>query len=95
VTPQEKLTALEDLTPEWDGYGAPVISPLAIAAARAFLTRVGGDVQEPFVAPAGDGEVMVEWDHDGESLEFTFGPDGKATGLYLGYWNEEVTWEEP
>ena len=62
---QSALDSLRTLAPSWDGYGAPVIDPFVIEAARSFIARLpAGLVSRPRVVPMSTGTLQLEW-HDG------------------------------
>jgi hypothetical protein len=67
------LVRLRRLAPNWDGYGAPVIDPSIIDAARSFVAglRTTSPIP-PRVVPMSGGALQLEW-HDGpRSLELEF-----------------------
>jgi hypothetical protein len=70
---QFAIDSLRALAPNWDGYGAPVIDPPVIEAARTFIARLPeGLVCRPQVVPMSNGTLQLEW-HDGpKSLELEF-----------------------
>lgn len=55
-----RLGGLADLPDGWDSYGAPPISPVAIAAAAQGL-RECADLPRPYVYPTTAGGVQLEW----------------------------------
>jgi hypothetical protein len=84
----------------WDSYDAPPIDPRAIAAARAFLERIGDDGVRMGVFPTPDGGIQVENMGGGPlAIEFTFRPDGAARGHFFdldaGHDRDDIEWEEP
>ena len=70
---QTALDSLRTLAPNWDGYGAPVIDPAVIEAAKSFIARLPESlVSRPQVVPMSNGTLQLEW-HDGpKSLELEF-----------------------
>ena len=61
----DRLERLSLLPENWDGYGASPISPQVIRRAELVLKDTlglaGDDIPLPFIAPAGDGTVVLEW----------------------------------
>lgn len=62
----ERLKQLAQLPQNWDSYGAPPISPRTIEQASSVLREIlaidaAKDVPLPFIAPAGDGTIVMEW----------------------------------
>ena len=84
---QSALDSLRTLAPNWDGYGAPVIDPAVIEAAKSFIARLPVDlVSRPHVVPMSNGTLQLEW-HDGpKSLELEF--ESPSSIRYL-QWNPE------
>jgi len=77
-----KIAALADLGPNWDGYGSPRIDSRAIAAARRFVASVAFDsLLAPHIVPVLGGSVGLHWRCGGRELEFTFQPDGAVEFL--------------
>ena len=68
----DPFDALAAKEPNWDTYGAPPITPEAIAAAR-WLHRHWPTAA---VVPTSAGGVQLET----EALEIEIGPDGKIVG---------------
>jgi hypothetical protein len=71
-TEWDKLRALK---PGWDSYGAPPISPDAIASARAWLAGVQ-------IVPTSHGGVQLEWHRHGVEVEVEFSADGKDVNVF-------------
>lgn len=88
----EQLTELAD---DWDSYGGRRPSEIAIAGARAVLTRVASYAKSrpatvgiamvtPWaVAPGSDGSVMIEWRFGNASLEVHCEPGGSLGYLFV------------
>ena len=61
----DRLGDLGRLQHNWDGYGASAISPRTIkrveSALREILAADGKGVPLPFIAPANDGTIVLEW----------------------------------
>jgi hypothetical protein len=67
------LRSLDELSPNWDGYGAPAIDPAVIAAVRSFVARLPqGLAPRPRVVPMSNGMVQLEWHAGPRSLELEF-----------------------
>ena len=47
--------------PNWDGYGACCITPDTLLAAQRFCDSLPVRVSRPWVAPAPDGTIGLEW----------------------------------
>ena len=67
------IERLRRLAPNWDGYGAPVIDPAIIDAAKSFVASLPATcLIPPRVVPMSSGALQLEW-HDGpKSLELEF-----------------------
>lgn len=89
-----RLTALED---NWDGYGAPVIHPMAIIHALRFLedTATRGNAA-PAIVATGAGAVQLEWHRDGFEIDVEILPDGTFEASMESpdgtedYWSEDL-----
>lgn len=70
---QAAIESLRTLAPDWDGYGAPVIDPAVIEAAKTFIAQLPEKLAfRPRVVPGSGGTLQLEW-HDGpKSLELEF-----------------------
>ncbi len=67
------LRSLSELSPNWDGYGAPTIDPAVIAAVRGFLAGLPeGLAPRPRVVPMSNGMLQLEWHAGPRSLELEF-----------------------
>ena len=71
-------------TEGWDGEGAAAITADTLVAARDFLGRLPSGIPTPFVAPASDGTIGLEWRDVGsiKKLFVDIGPGSVATA----YW---------
>ena len=70
---QEDIDALQNLTPDWDGYGAPAIDPKIIQAAKQFIARLPDNLAfRPRVVPMSNGSLQLEWHEGPKSLELEF-----------------------
>jgi hypothetical protein len=67
------IELLRRLDPNWDGYGAPMIDPAIIDAAKSFVAGLPATcLIPPHVIPMSGGALQLEW-HDGpKSLELEF-----------------------
>ena len=90
---QSALDSLRTLAPNWDGYGAPVIDPAVIDAAKSFIARLPENlVSRPHVVPMSNGTLQLEW-HDGpKSLELEF--ESPSSIRYLQWHPEQGVEEE-
>ena len=67
VLPQavsDRLSHLANLPQDWDSYGGSPMSPKAIRRAELILKEaltIAKEVPPPFIAPANDGTVVLEW----------------------------------
>jgi hypothetical protein len=67
------LHSLGELSPDWDGYGAPAVDPAVIAAVRSFVAQFPqGLAPRPRVVPMSNGMVQLEWHAGPRSLELEF-----------------------
>jgi hypothetical protein len=68
-----ELIKLEQLKPNWDGYGALALDRAIIAAAKTFIARLPENLApRPRVVPMSPGNLQFEW-HDGPKvLELEF-----------------------
>ena len=84
----ERLDYISTLAPDWDGYGAKVISPTAIEECVRLLNTMDrrwysreGDL---FVAPMADGGLELEWKRVfSKELTLVIPPDGKIVQYLL------------
>jgi hypothetical protein len=89
---QSALDSLRALAPNWDGYGAPMIDPVVIDAAKAFVAGLPENlVSPPCVVPMANGTLQLEWHHGPKSLELEF-----ESALSIRYlrWHPEQGIEE-
>lgn len=102
ATALRKLDELKNLPEDWDSYGADLISPNAIAKAKAILTSVmiafdriiGIVVQLTDVIPIADGGVQLEWIGPHAELEIEISPTGNISLLYISGSEDRRTYEE-
>jgi hypothetical protein len=88
------MTALRDLKPGWDSYGAPAIDPEAIRRAEAFVRLV--TEKRANLVPMSSGGVSVEFYGDGD-VEFGvyFEPTLDSAYLYLAEGDESELGRNP
>jgi hypothetical protein len=67
TTLEARLEHLKALGANWDSYGAPPITPEAVAAALMWLKRV-------WIWPRSNGGLTLGWDEDGQDVQVA--PDG-------------------
>ena len=86
----DRLNKFAQLPQNWDSYGAPPIRPQTIELAASVLREIlayeaAKDVPLPFVAPAGDGTIVMEWKTEwGKELILDVPPgDGPLTFLLV------------
>ena len=84
----DRLDHLADLPQNWDSYGASPINPKVIQRVRAILREIlalgGEDIPLPFVAPAGDGGLELEWTSlSGEELMLELSPEDRPVAFLL------------
>jgi hypothetical protein len=86
------LDELSRLQPNWDGYGAPVIDPAVIAAARSFVGRLPENlVYRPRVVPTSGGGLQLEWHHGSKILELEF---ESPRAIHFLQWHPDAGVEE-
>ncbi len=87
-----EIEQLRHLDPNWDGYGAPVIDPAIIDAAKSFVAGLPATCPiAPRVVPMSSGALQLEW-HDGpKSLELEF-----ESSEFIRYlqWHPQASIEE-
>jgi hypothetical protein len=67
------LDALSSLAPNWDGYGAPVIDPKIIQAAKQFIATLPDNLAfRPRIVPTSNGSLQMEWHEGPKTLELEF-----------------------
>ena len=85
----DRLSMLAQLPADWDSYGAPPINADTTKRAASTLSEILGtgevEVPLPFIAPAGDGTIVMEWKTDaGKELILDVPPDdGPLTFLLV------------
>jgi hypothetical protein len=97
------LAEYEALQPNWDSYGAGVISRQAIREANQLLQRLAEAFGQPglpaTIVPVPDGGVQFEWDKPDSALEVEVQDDGTLSALLvctgqLAVRHEHATWPD-
>lgn len=88
----KKLDRINELSQNWDSYGAEAPSSVSIANAQSFLIE-NHLLALPFyfLAPGVNGEIMIEFAQGAEAAELYFLPDGKNE--FLLFEDDEVIME--
>jgi hypothetical protein len=90
---QSSLDSTRALAPNWDGYGAPVIEPAVIDAAKSFIAKLPENfAPRPQVVPMSNGTLQLEWHEGPKSLEIEF--ESAASVRYLRWHSEEGVEDE-
>ena len=90
---QSSLDSIRALAPNWDGYGAPVIEPAVIDAAKSFIAKLPENLApRPQVVPMSNGTLQLEWHEGPKSLEFEF--ESPSSIRYLQWHPEQGVEEE-
>ena len=83
----ERIRHLGRLESDWDGYGGMPIEGQSIERTAILLITaswLGGDLEEPFVAPLPDGGLEIEWEvESGVELMLVVSPDGRDVEYLL------------
>lgn len=79
----EELLALLDLQPNWNSYGAPVVSPSSLGYGLALLARTmqPGSLR-PAVVPSPSGGFQFEWHENSVDLEVEVLPSGQFSAYF-------------
>lgn len=85
---EQAAKRVRDLRPGWDGPGSSVVAESviqrAVALARVAMTGMSNP-SVPYLMPAGDGSLQIEWDSVHAKLEFCLEPDGS-----LDFWSRDL-----
>mgnify|MGYP001374707901 CR=1 FL=1 len=74
-----RLVSLPSLTPNWDGYGSPQITDIAINGAAYILnTTQVARLPQPYIGPVTGGGVQIEWHLPERAVELEVCPDGSV-----------------
>jgi hypothetical protein len=81
-----KIEGFAGLGPDWDGEGAAVISPRAIAVAKAVISQPSTRVRGCWPVPTHDGGVQLEWSAQNPRLylEVEITPEGGVEVFVVG-----------
>ena len=84
TTALARLREVEALGPDWDTYGSPPPSPVALDRTRELLTLLAADSPPlPAVVPVPGGGVQLDWQHSPRGLELEVRPDGDLEFLQV------------
>lgn len=73
------LHDLSRLSDNWDGFGSPPLTPVALASAAKLLRTVALEaVPPPYIGPVTGGGIQIEWYTPGRELEVEILPDGSV-----------------
>jgi hypothetical protein len=82
------LAELASLPANWDSYGAPAISPAAVAYVRLFLDAL-------HLVPTSAGGISMEWHGLADlSLDVDVRPDGTVEGVWVEHNGYEIGTDE-
>lgn len=84
----DRLNRLATLPQNWDSYGAAPINPKTIKRVRSILREIfavgAKDIPHPFIAPANDGTLVLEWEtRNGKELILDVPPDDEPASFLL------------
>ena len=84
----ERLNRFATLPENWDSYGAPPISQKiidwAVSTLREILRIGKKEIPLPFIAPAGDGRIVMEWKTElGKELILDVPPNAEPLSFLL------------
>jgi hypothetical protein len=89
---REDIEGLRRLEVNWDGYGAPVIDPAVMSAAKSFIASLPDNLADrPRVVPMSNGTLQLEWSNSTKSLEFEF---ESPTAIHFLQWQPSARIEE-
>lgn len=80
---RERLETFVGWDEDWDGLGAARIRQATAARAKHVAELALKVAPEPFVAPAGDGSLMLEWEL----------PNGAVVGVFIPADADGESWE--
>lgn len=86
----KRVDELALLAEDWDGFDAPAISPVAIAAAKNFVNQSVPEIRrvvlwkEPSVSPMPDGGVYFHWYGSPIKFSLMFAPGMGGVTLLVG-----------
>jgi hypothetical protein len=74
---------LQNLSPNWDSYGAKTINQEMIRASLMILTQImQADSPVPSIVPLSDGGIQIEWHRRQQDLEIVFSMDDQPQYFY-------------
>ena len=77
-----KLRQVLTLPPDWDSYGSPRASEVAITAAVQLVLGIGLDYfVTPRIVPVSGGGVQLEWNLESREVEIEINAEGSAEYL--------------
>lgn len=84
----KRIEYLASLGPDWDGYRARVVSPVAVQKCLRLLNTIDRELfsgaGEPFVAPMADGGLELEWELACQTeITLAIPPDGTIVRYVL------------
>ena len=72
----QKLSSLESLGHNWDGYGSPSVSSATRRAAATILAGLQNSLlPNPTVAPTSGGGIQIEWEIGRNAIELHISPE--------------------
>jgi hypothetical protein len=84
---EQDLDGLLLLPPNWDGYGAPLISPDIVASAKTWVAALWPSISvSPAAVPLSTGNLQLEWHRGTRILELEV---ETPTTLHYLKWNSE------
>lgn len=73
----QRLLEFVAFKPNWDGHDGHSVPVAAASRAYALARAASTDFGEPFVAPCGDGSLLLQWDQADLSIETFALPSGE------------------
>jgi hypothetical protein len=93
---KRQLTAMANLAPNWDSYGAQTPTTASLREAHVLLLWLAlADLPPPDVFPTSDGGVQIEWHIYGVNAEVAIAPGGTAASVYFHDLRTADEWERP
>lgn len=89
----DKILELQELSPNWDSYGAKPVSSNAVMTAIEFvLVYLRPTDLSPSIVPTCDGGIQLEWHTDRLDLEIGISPSSQ-TSLFASHGDSEDDFE--
>lgn len=86
----EKLSSYRSLPHNWNSYGSPPPSTLAIQKAIGFVSVLLDDSQpRPRVTPVSGGGIQFDWSFGKRELEIEFLPNGTIKYIFSPDWDSD------